>query len=68
MYLTVTAHSPIFEPSSIEQVMTALPCPMAVSSPFSSTFTTDSSDEDQVTFQLEASSGATGAESVYFSL
>ena len=41
MFLTVTAHCPNAVPSSSEQVMTAFPRPVAVSSPVSSTFTTD---------------------------
>ena len=68
MYLTVTAHSPNVVPSSIEQVITAFPRPVAVSSPVSSTFTTESLDVDQITFQFAASSGATAAASVYFDL
>ena len=68
MNLTVTTHSPKTVSSSNEQVMTAFPCPVAVISPVSSTLTIDSSDEDQITFQLAASCGATAAASVYLDL
>ena len=61
---TVTGSSAFTPPSSVVAVMVAVPALTPVTVPSAATLATDSSEEDQVTFLLTASSGVTVAVSL----